>query len=71
LGNGDLLINSIDWAAEQENLINLTPKEQTQRVLLPPQRITTGLLFLGSVVFLPGLMLVAGIVVWAQRRKRG
>jgi ABC-type uncharacterized transport system involved in gliding motility auxiliary subunit len=70
-GNGDLLVNSIDWVSEQENLINLTPKDATQRVLLPPQRFSMGLVFLTSVILLPGLMLVAGGIVWAQRRKRG
>lgn len=70
-GNGDFIVNSIDWAAQQENLINLTPKNTTQRVLVPPTRYTMGLIMLGSVIFLPGLMLVAGVVVWVQRRKRG
>ncbi len=70
-GNSDLIINTIDWAAEQENLINLTPKTPIQRVLLPPQRYTMGLLLFGSVFLLPGLVLVAGITVWIRRRKRG
>lgn len=70
-GNADLFINTVDWAAEQENLINLTPKETTSRVLVPPQRYTMGLIFFGSVFFLPGAVLLAGIVVWFQKRKRG
>jgi ABC-type uncharacterized transport system involved in gliding motility auxiliary subunit len=70
-GNSDLMINTIDWAAEQENLINLTPKTPIQRVLLPPQRYTMGLLLFGSVFLLPGLVLAAGITVWFRRRKRG
>ena len=24
-GNGNIFVNSVDWAAEQENLINITP----------------------------------------------
>lgn len=71
LGNSDLFINLIDWAAEQENLINLTPKDATQRVLVPAQRYTIGLLLFSSVFLLPGLVLVAGITVWIQRRRRG
>jgi ABC-type uncharacterized transport system involved in gliding motility auxiliary subunit len=70
-GNSDLIVNTIDWAAEQENLINLTPKTPIQRVLLPPQRYTMGLLLFGSVFMLPGLVLAAGITVWLRRRKRG
>jgi len=69
--NGDLFINTVDWAAEQENLINLTPRETTSRVLVPPQRYTMGLILFGSVFFLPGVVLLAGVVVWFQKRKRG
>lgn len=70
-GNGDLLVNAIDWAVGQENLINLTPKDTIQRVLVPPQRYTMGMILFGSVFLLPGIVLVSGIVVWMQRRKRG
>jgi ABC-type uncharacterized transport system involved in gliding motility auxiliary subunit len=70
-GNGDLFVNSIDWAAEQEELINLTPKDDVSRLLVPPGRYTMNLVLLGSVFILPGSILVAGIVVWIQRRRRG
>jgi ABC-type uncharacterized transport system involved in gliding motility auxiliary subunit len=71
LGNGDLLINSIDWAAEQENLINLTPRTPTSRLLAPPQTLTRGLILLGAVIVPVGLVLFGGIATWASRRKRG
>lgn len=70
-GNGDVFVNTIDWATEQEELINLTPKDQIQRVLVPPQRYTMGLILFGSVFLLPGIVLVSGILVFLQRRKRG
>jgi ABC-type uncharacterized transport system involved in gliding motility auxiliary subunit len=70
-GNGDMLVNTVDWAAQQENLINLTPREQTNRLLVPPGRYTQNLILLGSVFVLPGLALLAGIVVFVQRRRRG
>ena len=70
-GNGDLFVNSVDWAAGQENLISLTPKQTTQRMMLPPQRVSLNLVLLGSVFVLPGLALLAGVGVWLQRRKRG
>jgi ABC-type uncharacterized transport system involved in gliding motility auxiliary subunit len=70
-GNGDILINSIDWAAGQEELISLTPKDTVQRVLVPPKQYTMGLILFGFVFLLPGAVLVSGIVVWVQRRKRG
>lgn len=69
--NGDLFINSVDWAAEQENLINLTPKTATQRFLISPQRYVMNMILLGSVFVLPGVVLFSGVLVWVQRRRRG
>lgn len=70
-GNGDLWVNSVDWVGGQENLINLTPKQPTQRLLVPPKPIVMNLILLGSVFVLPGIVLATGIVVWFQRRRRG
>lgn len=70
-GNADLFTNSIDWAAGQENLINLTPKNTTQRLIVPPQKLAMNLILLGSVFILPGLALLSGVWVWVQRRRRG
>jgi ABC-type uncharacterized transport system involved in gliding motility auxiliary subunit len=64
-------LNGIDWAAAQDNLISLTPHEQTQRFLAAPQTYTFGLILLGSVFLLPGLVLLTGVTVWLQRRRRG
>ncbi len=71
LGNGDLLINSIDWSAGQANLINLTPKSTVTRTMVPPTTYTMGLVALGTIFVLPGMVLVSGIVVFIQRRRRG
>jgi ABC-type uncharacterized transport system involved in gliding motility auxiliary subunit len=71
LGNGDLLINSIDWASGQENIINLTPKSQVTRTMVTPTKYTMGFIALGTIIILPGLVLVSGVVVFIQRRKRG
>jgi ABC-type uncharacterized transport system involved in gliding motility auxiliary subunit len=70
-GNGDFIINTIDWAAQQESLISLTPKTTTQRFLVTPSQTTLNLLLLGVVIGMPGLVIVAGISVWIQRRRRG
>jgi ABC-type uncharacterized transport system involved in gliding motility auxiliary subunit len=70
-GNADLILNSVNWAADQEDIISLTPKDITQRTLqLPPQAYILNLILFGVVLVLPGLMLVAGVVVWFQRRRR-
>lgn len=70
-GNGSFLINSIDWAAKQDTLINLTPKTQTSQILVPPLKSSINLIFLGMVIGLPGIVLLSGILVWIQRRKQG
>lgn len=71
LGNGDFFINSIDWAAQQDNLISLTPREKINRVLIAPQGASMNLVLLGAIFVLPGLVILTGITVWLQRRRRG
>ncbi|OGN98795.1 MAG: hypothetical protein A2Z71_00475, partial [Chloroflexi bacterium RBG_13_50_21] len=63
-GNNDMIVNSIDWAAKEENLISLTPKTTVDRTLVQPQAYTMGLILLGSMVVLPGIVLVGGIGSW-------
>lgn len=70
-GNLNVMVNSVDWASAQETLIDLTPKEDIPRILIPLERISMNLIFLASVILLPGLVLIAGIVVWVQRWRRG
>jgi ABC-type uncharacterized transport system involved in gliding motility auxiliary subunit len=70
-GNGDMIVNSIDWAANVENIISLTPKNTVDRYLVQPQTYTMNLIFLGSLVVLPGIVLAAGIWSWVARRRQG
>src|SRR5204862_301605 len=70
-GNSALLLNSIDWTAGQNNLVNLNPKTPTQRVMVIPAVITMGLILFGSIFLLPGIVAVGGIATWIQRRRRG
>jgi ABC-type uncharacterized transport system involved in gliding motility auxiliary subunit len=69
-GNSDFIINSIDWAAKQDNLLNLTPKNVTTRSLIPPQGLTMGLILLVVVFVIPGLIIAMGIANWFQRRSK-
>lgn len=71
LGNGDILVNAIDWVSEQENLINLTPRTPRQRILLQPATVTKGVILLGSVFVPAGLVVFGGIWTFIQRRRRG
>jgi ABC-type uncharacterized transport system involved in gliding motility auxiliary subunit len=70
-GNGDFLINSIDWAAKQENLISLTAKTPTQRMIAVRSQVTLGLVLLTTVFVIPGFVIVSGVSVWIRRRRRG
>lgn len=69
--NGDLFINAIDWAAENDQLINLTPRSVTQRVLLPPSPVYLNLVFLVVVILIPGAIVGAGIATYLHRRRLG
>ncbi len=71
LGNGDFLVNSVDWAARQEKLISLTPKPAISRFVLPPSIQAIGGIFLVTVILIPAAVLGAGTYVWWTRRKRG
>ena len=68
--NGDLLINSIDWAAHQDALISLTPKQSTPRYVTPPTTQVVGLIFLLTVLVIPGAVIAAGVYVWLRRRRQ-
>lgn len=70
-GNGNMFINSVDWAAEQENLINITPRNQTPRMFIPPTNAKFIIMIILAVIVLPGMVVFAGISSWLSRRKRG
>lgn len=69
-GNGDLIINSVDWAAKLDNLIDITPREQTQRQVVPATMSTVLIISIFSLVVIPGAILLAGGWVWWSRRRR-
>jgi ABC-type uncharacterized transport system involved in gliding motility auxiliary subunit len=70
-GNGDLFINAVDWAAGNENPVDITIRPTTQRTFNPPGQVTWLAIILGSVCIIPILVLAAGIAAWIARRRRG
>lgn len=70
-GNGDMITNAVNWAAGQESQISLTQPQSTPRMLITPKIYTLGLIFLGSVIVLPGLVVAGGIAAWILRKRRG
>ncbi len=65
--NGDLFDNSVNWLALDENLISIRPKSPTtRRVLLTVSQ--ERLFYWFSLIMMPGVVLVAGVVMWWKRR---
>jgi ABC-type uncharacterized transport system involved in gliding motility auxiliary subunit len=69
LVNASFLLNAVNWGARDENLINVTPRTPTQRFLSVQDAISTNILLLGTIVCLPGLVVLAGLGVWFARRR--
>jgi ABC-type uncharacterized transport system involved in gliding motility auxiliary subunit len=65
--NGDLFLNAIDWLAQDENLISIRPKSIANRSVTLTEAQWAMLKWLG-VIFLPGFIVLAGIIVWWKRR---
>jgi ABC-type uncharacterized transport system involved in gliding motility auxiliary subunit len=65
--NGDLFFNTIDWLAQDENLISIRPKEATDRHLTLTESQTAGLRWV-DLIFVPGLVIFSGIYIWWKRR---
>ncbi len=67
VGNADIFLNAVNWAAEEDTLISVrsTPPTNRQLFLTGPQ---LRLVFLITVVGLPLLVVVAGVSVWWRRR---
>jgi ABC-type uncharacterized transport system involved in gliding motility auxiliary subunit len=65
--NGDLFVNTINWLAQDEDLISVRPKNPTnRRVILTETQQRE--LFFASMIFLPGLVIISGAVIWFRRR---
>ena len=66
-GNRDLFLNSVNWLAQQENLISIRPKDpEDRRVTLTADQERR--IFYLTVLIVPGLVLLAGVQTWWRRR---
>jgi ABC-type uncharacterized transport system involved in gliding motility auxiliary subunit len=71
-GNGDLLVNSIDWAANKEALINLTTSSPVVRSFkAPSSSFRVYAMLVGSVCLIPLAIVGMGVASWYARRKKG
>lgn len=67
-GNSDLFLNTINWLAEEEDLISIHPKdiEDTSLILTATQ---LRVLFVLSLFMIPLIVVIIGITVWIRRRR--
>ncbi len=70
-GNGDILLNAIDWSSQQENLINKTPKNNIPRTFSPPGNVGIIGMIITSICIIPLLVIAGGVSTWFSRRKKG
>jgi ABC-type uncharacterized transport system involved in gliding motility auxiliary subunit len=66
-GNRDLFLNTINWLAQQENLISIRPRDPESRGVTLTSDGAQRIFWL-AIVIIPGLILTAGIQTWWRRR---
>jgi len=65
--NGDLFFNTIDWLAQDENLISIRPKPPTARRITLTEGQTAMLQWF-ELLFLPGFVILVGVSMWWKHR---
>ena len=65
--NGDLFNNTINWLAQDENLISIRPKSQTNRRITLTEGQASALRWL-DLFILPGIVIFSGVYIWWKRR---
>jgi len=69
-GNRDLILNSLNWLAEDEDLISIRPVDNINQPVLLSTRQGRVVFWL-SLVALPAIFAVAGILIELGRRRSG
>jgi ABC-type uncharacterized transport system involved in gliding motility auxiliary subunit len=66
-GNKDFFLNTVNWLAQQENLISIRPREAGSSTLSLTADAAQRIFWL-SILIIPGLILAAGVQTWWRRR---
>jgi ABC-type uncharacterized transport system involved in gliding motility auxiliary subunit len=66
-GNRDLFMNSLNWLAQQENLIAVRPRQPEDHRLTLTAEQQNRIMIL-SIFIIPGLVFAAGVYTWWRRR---
>jgi hypothetical protein len=67
--NVELLDGSLDWLAEQDQLLTLPPRAASPRLTLSERDFGVNVVIV--LLVLPGVVALLGVAVWAQRRLAG
>ena len=66
-GNRDMFLNMVNWLSADEDLISIRPKDpEDQRLSMTKSQM--GMVMYTSIIFIPGLIILAGISMWRRRR---
>jgi ABC-type uncharacterized transport system involved in gliding motility auxiliary subunit len=66
-GNRDLFLNTVNWLAQQENLISIRARDpEDRRITLTAYQERW--IFYMTVLIIPGLILLTGVQTWWRRR---
>ncbi|MGQ9618623.1 MAG: GldG family protein, partial [Candidatus Aminicenantia bacterium] len=66
-GNSNLFFNTVNWLEEEEDLVSIAPKTTQPRTI--SLTISQGrMLFFITIIFLPGIFVLGGILVYLRRR---
>jgi len=66
-GNGDFFLNIVNFLAEEENLITIEPRRREGQPLILT-RVQGQLVFWTSMVLVPLMVLLSGLLVYRVRR---
>ncbi len=66
-GNGDLCLNAVSWLLEEGEMISIRPKERGYRPISLTERDAQWIRWV-SLVVLPLIPVIAGVLVWWKRR---
>ncbi|MDR1726527.1 MAG: GldG family protein [Acidobacteriota bacterium] len=67
-GNGNLFLNMVSWLAQDDDLISIRPRPLDDRRILLSEAQQKAIFFV-AVILLPGIALLAGLVVVVRRRR--
>jgi len=68
-GNGSLVMNIINYLAEEEDLIAIKPKTNTPQGKIDLTQQDANNIFYLTLFLMPGLVVLSGFTVWFYRNK--